>query len=592
MGRARTKNSAVPHREVRMEYSTETLNELWAQEMIQELVHHGVRMFCISPGSRSTPLTIAAAKHPLATTHVHFDERGMGFHALGYAKASEQPVVLIVTSGTAVANLLPAVMEAHYDQVSLIILTADRPPELRDTGANQTSNQVKIFQDFVRWQADLPCPDSKIPLSFIGTTISHAIAHTTSVPAGPVHLNCMLREPFMSEDSTMQQSSHLHAKTAFISGECALKEQEYKQLAEELCVYEKGAILISGTTPIQALEPLYNLSRLLQWPIFPDILSNVRWNGTGYGVTPYYDLALKSQKLEDAFVPEAILQIGDRFVSKKLLEWISSKKTQVHCHVAPHIYRKDPTHSVTHRIACDVNHFIKHFSSYLSGRSPSNWFQTWKELSDLTAQALHLFFHETQELSEPLLFHHLASVLSDSTALFLSNSMPIRNADAFFCPKHPVGPIHCNRGLSGIDGNIATASGVTQGLKKPVIAILGDLAFLHDINSLATVKKLPLKLLVINNGGGSIFSFLPIAKKESLLTPYFSTPHNFEIEHAASLFGLTYENPKTLDTLQEILDQNTSNLIEISTPLEQNREIHQKILLHLKTTLTPLTMTM
>lgn len=573
-----------------MECSTETLNELWAQEMIQELVHHNIRMFCISPGSRSTPLTIAAAKHPLATTHVHFDERGMGFHALGYAKASGQPVVLIVTSGTAVANLLPAVMEAHYDQVPLVILTADRPPELRDTGANQTSDQVKVFQDFVRWQADLPCPDQKIPLSFIGTTISQAVAHATSVPAGPVHLNCMLREPFISEDSTLQHStlSSRHAQTTFISGECVLKEQEYKQLAETLATYEKGVILVSGTTPVESLEDLYHLARLLQWPIFPDILSNVRWNGAGYGVTPYYDLVLKSQKFDDSFVPDAILQIGDRFVSKKLLEWVSSKKTQMHCHVAPHIYRKDPTHSVTHRIACEVNHFIKHFTSYLSERSPSSWFQTWEELNNLTTQALHLFFHKPQELSEPLLFHHLASVLSDSTALFLSNSMPIRNADAFFCPKNPVGPIHCNRGLSGIDGNIATASGVAQGLEKPVIAILGDLTFLHDLNSLAAAKNLPLKFLVINNGGGSIFSFLPISKKESLLTPYFINPQNFEMKHAASLFGLTYENPKTLDALQEILKQNTSSLIEISTPLEQNKEIHQEILLHLKTTLTPM----
>ena len=574
--------------ETKMVNDTGTLNELWAKLMIKELIHHGVRLFCISPGSQSTSLTAAAAKHPLAETHLHYDERGMSFHALGYAKASKRPVALIVTSGTAVANLLPAVMEAYYDQVPLILITADRPPELRDCGSNQTTDQVKIFEDFVRWQIDMPCPDAKISQSYIGTTIAQAVASATSSPAGPVHINYMLRKPFLpgadSPPLKFHQSmrSQHSAQTTFTSGQNILQPRDVEQLADELSEHEKGLILVSTAAPKSSLEPLYTLSRLLQWPIFPDVLSHTRSAGTGHGVVPYYDLILKALGANEDFAPDAILQIGDRFVSKKLFDWIASKKPKVHCHVASHIHSKDHTHSITHRIACDVNHFTKNFSEYLPGRAPSKWFQVWKELNDLTSHSLDAFFKEQKTLSEPLLFHHLASILTDSSGLFLSNSMPVRNADAFFCPKTPVGPTFCNRGLSGIDGNIASASGVARGLSKPVLAILGDLAFLHDINSLAQVKEVSLKALVINNDGGSIFSFLPIAERKEILCPFFTTPHGLDLKHAAPLFGLSYECPQTLEELQETLKHPASSLIEIQTPSTQNVEMHQEILQHLK----------
>ncbi len=560
------------------------LNELWAKLMVDELIHHGVRMFCISPGSQNTIFTVAAAEHPLAETHVHYDERGMSFYALGYAKASRSPAALIVTSGTAVANLFPAVMEAHYDRVPLILITADRPPELKDCGANQTSDQVKIFEGFVRWQIDLPCPDAKIPQSYIGTTILQAVAYATSSPAGPVHLNCQLRKPFLPEaDASTPKFHHSthRTQTSFISGQNILQSHDLEQLAGELSEYERGLILVSGTAPISSLESLYTLSRQLQWPIFPDILSNTRSNGTGYGVVPYYDLIIKTLGANEDFAPEAILQIGDRFVSKKLFDWISSKKPKVHYHVAPHIQLKDHIHSFTQRIACDVDHFIENFPQHLTRRAPSPWFQVWKELNELTSHSLDGFFKEHEKLSEPLLFHHLASTLTDSTGLFLSNSMPVRNADAFFVPKNPVGPIHCNRGLSGIDGNIASASGVARGLGKSVLAILGDLAFLHDINSLAQIKELPLKALVVNNDGGSLFSFLPIAKRKEVFTPFFTTPHGLDLKHAAPLFGLCYECPQTLGELQTALNHTSSSLIEIQTPITQNIEMHQEILLHL-----------
>jgi 2-succinyl-5-enolpyruvyl-6-hydroxy-3-cyclohexene-1-carboxylate synthase len=567
-----------------MKNDTGALNELWTRLIIKELIHHGIRSFCISPGARSTPLTIAAATHPLSETFVHYDERGMAYHALGYAKGSRQPVALIVTSGTAVGNLLPAIMEAHHDHVPLIVLSADRPPELRDCGANQATDQVKIFSNFVKWQGDLPCPDSKISQSYIGTTIAQAMSHALSGPKGPVHLNCMFRKPFLDLEDSAPVSLHLSsrsvhsAETTLSLGKTVLAEATLERIADELSEYEKGLILVSESTPFDDVEQVYSLSRALQWPIFPDIFSSVRSNGSGYGVIPHYDLLLKAIGAHEDYTPEAILQLGDRFVSSKLTDWIASKKPKVHCHISPHSDRKDPVHSVTHRASSDLNHFLDHFPRYFSGRSPSKWFEIWKELNQLTKKGIKSYFIENNGFSEPLLFHSLKNNIPTRAALFFSNSMNARNGDAFFTPEEPVGPIFGNRGLSGIDGNIATIAGIARGSGKPVVAFVGDLAFLHDLNSLAQLKNLPVKLIIVNNNGGDIFNFLPIGEEKEL----FTTPQNHLLKHAAPLFDLPYENPQTLDDLAALLRNPGPLVIEVNTLQGQNLAIHKDLLSNLQ----------
>lgn len=565
-----------------------TLNELWSKLIIKELIHHGVRTFCISPGSRSTPLTVAAASHPLAETIIHYDERGMAFKALGYAKGSGQPVALIVTSGSALGNLLPAIMEAYHDHVPLILLTADRPPELRDTGANQTTNQTKIFQNFVHWECDLPCPDQKIPQAYIGTTVAQGVSQALSTPRGPVHFNCMYRKPLLEMRDSPPLSFHqsnqsMHsAKTMISLGKPQINEKAYEQIADELLEFEKGLILISGTETFGECERIYALSRSLQWPIFPDILSSIRSNGWGSGAIPYYDLIIKIIGSNEDFAPDAILQLGDRFVSSKLTDWITSKKPKVHCHVASHMNRKDPIHSVTHRITTDLVDFIEKLPNYLSGNSPSKWLETWKELNLLSQKGVASYFKEHKLLSEPHLFHNLMKAGGPSTAFFFSNSMSIRNGDTFFCPEEAVGTIYGNRGLSGIDGNIATIAGLSKGSGKPMIACIGDLAFLHDINSLPLLKNLPIKLVVINNNGGDIFSFLPISERKDVFKTYFTTPHHLSLKHAATLFEIEYENPQTVDEFEEALSLSGSVIIEVKTKAGGNKKVYREILTNLK----------
>ena len=564
------------------------LNELWSKLIIKELIHHGVRTFCIAPGSRSTPLTLAAANHPLAETIIHYDERGLAFHALGYAKGSERPVALIVTSGSAVGNLLPAIMEAYHDHIPLILLTADRPPELRDTGANQATDQTRIFQNFVHWECDFPCPDPKISQAFIGTTVAQGISHALSEPKGPVHFNCMFRKPLHEIGETPPLSLHssnrsMHsAETAVSIGKPQIDDKAFEQIADELSEYEKGIILVSGTEKFQDCEKIYALSRLLQWPIFPDILSSIRNHGWASGVVSSYDLIIKAIGANEDFAPDAILQLGDRFVSSKLMDWIAIKKPKVHCHIASHIQRKDPIHSVTHRVVTDPEDFIQKLPNHLSGNPPSKWLEIWKELNYLSQKGIASYFKEHSSLSEPFLFHTLMTQGNPSTLFFFSNSMCIRNGDAFFSPEEPVGMIYGNRGLSGIDGNIATVAGLAKGSGKPVIACLGDLAFLHDINSLPLLKNLPVKLIVINNNGGDIFSFLPISERKDIFKTYFTTPHNFSFEDAGSLFGCDYENPQTIKDLQEALSSSRSQIIELKTKPNGNKKIHQGLLTNIK----------
>ncbi|MCB1107973.1 MAG: 2-succinyl-5-enolpyruvyl-6-hydroxy-3-cyclohexene-1-carboxylic-acid synthase [Chlamydiia bacterium] len=558
-----------------MKNDKEGLNDLWGHLLIKELIHHGVRHFCISPGARATPLIIAAANHPLAETFVHFDERGMAFHALGIAKGSNRPVALIVTSGTAVGNLLPAIMEGHADNLPLIVLSADRPPELQDCGANQTADQVKIFNNFVRWQGTLPCPDPKIPTDLIGTTVAQMMSDAFD---GPVHLNCMFRKPLTSSPLPLSVTSRPSAKTLLFPGKTALGDSSLEELADELSGYEKGLILVSGTAQFEHTDAIYTLSRYLQWPIFPDIFSSIRSQGRGYGVIPYYDLILRSIGAHEDYSPDAILQIGDRFVSAKLTDWIASKKVKIHCQISSHLRRKDPIHSVTHRFQTDLNDFLQRIPSFISGRPPSEWFHAWKELNQFTEKGVKSYFDTHQDFSEPLLFHSLKDQIPSKSALFFSNSMSVRNGDLFLTPETPIGPIYGNRGLSGIDGNIATIAGLARGSGRPLIAFLGDLAFLHDINSLSLLQNLPVKLIVINNGGGDIFNFLPTGNAKE----FFISPQKYLLKHAAPLFGLSYENPQTSSDLIPLLKEDGPLLIEVNTAQGQSLSLYHDLLQNLQ----------
>ncbi len=529
--------------------ATDVQNEIYAKKLIDALIQQGVDYFCWAPGSRSTPFALALASHPQARCMIHFDERGLGFHAVGYAKAAGKSACLIATSGTAVANLMPAVIEASNERVPLILLTADRPPELRDCGANQTCDQVKMFANFVRWQVDLPCPDARISERYLSSTISHAAAMAKD---GPVHINCMFREPLYAQepvDGRLQR--HVRVEHPVPSPSRSAIEHWSKELSKK----RRGAILAGSSSPA---KPVLALAERLNWPVFPDILSSLRMKHPS--LITHFDPILKVKPMP----VDAIIQFGDRFVSKTLGRWLEQQSLDFYLHVSEHSMRQDPFHHVTHRVQSCPRLFVDALQI-----ETHNDDQPWAEWNQLCREKFSELF---TELSEPGLMWALSSLIPEEWNLFLGNSMPVRDANQFFQSNCR---IFGNRGVSGIDGNIGTAAGIAQATGRPTFAVIGDQAFLHDLNSLAQLAKIsiPVAICVVNNGGGGIFSFFPISNRKEAFEEYIAASHNLTFEAAAALFRLPY-----FQSLSEFFTKPQPCIIEITTDRQENVRLHEHII--------------
>lgn len=528
--------------------------------LIEQLVALGIDHFCLAPGSRSSPLALAIAR--LAPHSViHFDERGLAFYALGLAKATRKPVALLTTSGTAVGNLLPAVMEAHHDHVPLILITADRPAELRDCSANQTTDQIKLFANCVRYQADLPLSDPAFSTRYLASIVSHALFCAEMPRPGPVHLNCMLREPFIP-------SMHEEQARFFEAGQRVASVQSWTARLAEI----KRGWIILGALPHDAdTAPYLALAETLGWPIYPDVFSQCRTRQESV-LIPHMDLLAKTGYAQ---LPEAVVHFGGRTLSKAIHLALQKTPPPLYLHVSDCPTLLDPDFTVTHRLyACGMT-FAQQLCASLETRADREWLTFWQEADAAIATQLDLDI-----LTEPGIVRHVASLAAGKAAFFLANSMPVRDADAFLPRLEAPLPLFGNRGVSGIDGNSATAAGIAHGLRKPVIAFLGDLAFLHDLNSLALLKNVPLCLIVINNQGGGIFSFLDVSKEEAF-EKFIATPHTLHFAHAAALFDIPYFRDD-LSPLDSFFQEPRAMLIEMCTDRKENARLHAEITQRLK----------
>lgn len=504
--------------------------------IIDQLVAQGVTTFCIAPGSRSVPLALAAAEHPQAEIVVHFDERGLGFYGLGFGKGAQKPAAIIVTSGTAVANLLPATMEAYHSQVPLILLTADRPHELRDCGGNQTADQVKLFASTVRWGQDLsPHLDEKA----IRSITAQAVFHSRQ---GPVHLNCPFQEPLYTPSLCFSKGKRVD----FSFPTLISPPMQHRA--------KRGVILLG---PLQDPTPVLELAKRMQWPVFADLLSQARRTPTPEQIT-HFDFLLSSWESP----PDLLLHFGGRFIAKHLPAW--APNTQL-IHVSPHTHLQDPERRLTTRVISDIAPFCARFEA----DSDPNWLTSWQEANSQIHTSL------IERFDSPFTESHAIANLSPDHPIFFGNSMPIRHADHFFFPQN-CPPIFANRGLSGIDGNIATAAGIAHALQSPLIAFLGDQTTLHDINSLPLIKKEKILLIISNNFGGAIFDYLPVAKSPHANT-ICAAAHHWTFEQAAKMFDIPYictEGP--LSHLPE------HGVVELVTNRVQNRTFSASLTQHLQ----------
>lgn len=569
-------------------------NRFWADLLVEELVRQGVGLFCLAPGSRSSPLVGAVAAHPHARHLVHVDERGTAYAALGWARATGRPACWVTTSGTAAANGLPALVEASVDGVPLIALTADRPAELRQTGANQTIPQPPLFAPYVRWAVDLPAPSADVDPAFVLTTAAQA-AHRARTPPGPVHLNVPFREPLAPDpdgwtpppDPQGVLARYLAAEVPFTAYEAARVPAAAETLVERLASVERGVVVAGRLRTRAEGEAAARLARRLGWPLLPDVTSQVRL-AAPEEACPFFDLVLGSPVFRAAHRPEAVVYVGARATSKRLGVWLAETAPPLLVVVRNDPERLDPDHRVSHRVQADVAAWCDAVAAALPPRPPSAWTAAWRAASDAVGAALAAhpqLADPAAPVSEPGTARAVARLLPAGHGLVLASSMPVRDADAFADPDGAGAPVAANRGASGIDGTVATAAGFARGLGRPATLLVGDLALLHDLNALALLRDAdqpPVTVVAVNNDGGGIFHFLPIARHADLFEPFFGTPHGMDFAHAARQFGLAYACPPTQEAFAvayaEAVASGHSTLLEVRTEREANRRLHADLL--------------
>ncbi len=586
-----------------MSISVANINSLWGSLIVEELIRCGVDYFCVSPGSRSAPLAMAVANNPGARSCVHFDERGAAFHALGYARATGKPAVLICTSGTAVANYLPAVIEASADLVPLVILTADRPPELHGVGANQTIEQVGIYGGFVRWSFNLGCPDKSVSPEVPITAIDNAIYHATCGFAGPVHINCMFREPLAPVESGVDFRGYLsgiqewldsrepyttHERVGYDVDDASLDSiQKIVQRAD-------AGVMILGHLPDEHdRDAALALADRLNWPVFADITSGARLGTDGTPVIPFFNLALTSEQFNQTVRPDTIVHIGGRVVSKRLMQWLEACPLKDYVQIINHPMRIDPVHRVTHRIETDIASFCRALTDQLSSASANEYRSAWSRASQTIDGILQRSLAQSDTPVEAGVARLLSAEIRPDTGLFLASSMPIRDMDIFAAPDGPRVPVAANRGASGIDGTVASAAGYAEGLGKPITLLIGDLALLHDLNSLAMLRgsRQPVTVVVINNNGGGIFDHLPISKCGQSFEKFFTAQHGLRFEFAAKQFDLDCSHARTLPELrsqyQHAIAARKSTVIEVTVDRSENMCFHERLVHEIGAALKP-----
>lgn len=564
------------------------ITTLWSNIVVEELIRQDVDFFCISPGSRSTPLTIAIARHPKARWKIFADERSAGFFALGYGRATGKPAILICTSGTAVANYFPAVVEASIDFQPMLILSADRPFELLECGANQTIRQEHIFGSYTRWNMQLPTPSKDIPLSSLLSTISYAIAKACGSPAGPVHLNQPFREPFEPETPDVHDPWFTALQQWLNSGKPVNRsiiperqpDSSTVTLLRQLLASAQQPLIIAGsmTNTADALA-VSELAEDLRVPVYADYSSGLRLCAS---IRPW-QLLFQSPEFRKSFKADLVLHFGGNIIAKHPATALREWQPEHYIVIKPQPTRFSPDHNVT----CRLEASIALTATMLKGCRtipPKLNINTIDTLFRRVSEEIKTELLPDKPITDISAAQLVSQLITEQQLLFVSNSMPVRDMDNYASSSHKHGiPTAINRGASGIDGIISTASGFAEGHQKSATLMIGDIAFLHDLNALSLLGKLsvPLQIIVLNNNGGGIFSFLPVAACHDVFETHFATPQNYNIRSAAETFGLDYACPHTNREFSEVYSaacrSNRSIVIEVQSSRAKNVIQHRAL---------------
>src|SRR5690625_2010573 len=534
----------------------------YVANFVDELYCSGVHHVVISPGSRSTPLALLFSEHDGIKEWVLVDERSAAFFALGMARESNNPVALVCTSGTAAANYYPAVIEAFTQRVPLIVLTADRPHELRDVGAPQTINQIHLYGNFVKWFQEMSLPDdSEGMLDYVRSRAARAVFEAMKVGnPGPVHLNFPFREPLVPDVNieNLWGKSCSERKTYYpaLSGTKQLHEQEIVWL-KEMLLKEKDGIIVCGTQFDMELIPhIVALSKKLNVPILADPLSQLRAGKHERDtIVDGYDAIFRKQQLRQQLKPSFIIRFGAMPTSKSYLHFVTEHKEIPHFIVEDDSGVREPTNYPAHFLLVNGRDVCKQLIYSIPEATSNSWLLKWQKLNAIVQH--NVLNIKSDNITEGEAVRELLDVIPNESTLFVSNSMPVRDLDTFFTTMDKSIQLYANRGVSGIDGINSTALGITAAnLSKRVTLVIGDLSFYHDMTGLLAAKKysLSMTILLINNDGGGIFSFLPQANEKKHFEALFGTPLNIDFSNVVQMYGGFYQLVETSTSLREALE--------------------------------------
>jgi 2-succinyl-5-enolpyruvyl-6-hydroxy-3-cyclohexene-1-carboxylate synthase len=552
---------------------------------VDELARCGVREACTSPGSRSTPLVLSLARDPRIRATSHLDERCAGFFALGLAKATGVPAALACTSGTAAANYAPAVIEAHEARVPLLVLTADRPPELRDLGAGQTIDQLKLYGSAAKWFLEVDAHRATAErLRWMRQLACRAFWTAVDGRPGPVHLNFALREPLVLDAPLPEDDGGRAGGRPWVTRPRTAAEQPPAALMDGLHAELRArphAVLVAGRAERdRALGPaLAAFAERAAIPLLAEPLSGAR---RGPAAIAHYDALLRNPEWAAAHAPDLVLRAGDLPTSKPLRLWLQGLDGALQVSFDPEAAWQDPGGAVATLAAVDPRAALDALAARVTDKRDAAWLDRWRRADRAAATGIVRALAPAG-LSEPRVAAELGATLPPDATVVVASSMPVRDVETFF-PARPDPPrVLANRGANGIDGTVSTAFGVAAAGDGPVVLLIGDVALAHDVGGLLAASRLGLKVTVVllHNDGGGIFDFLPVSREGADYEAHVATPHGLDFTHAAALYGCDYEVAADVEgfraALTRALTAERTSIVAVHTDRAANVALHRAV---------------
>jgi 2-succinyl-5-enolpyruvyl-6-hydroxy-3-cyclohexene-1-carboxylate synthase len=567
-----------------------------------ELARCGMRAACTSPGSRSAPLALTLAREGRLRCYSHIDERCAGFFALGLAKASGLPVAVTCTSGTAAAELLPAAIEAHEARVPLLLLTADRPPELRESGAGQAIDQLKLFGGAAKWFFDVGTHDADPErLRWMRTLACRAYATALEGRPGVVHLNFALREPLvtdepLADDPSGRADGAPYVRRAPLAPAPRLSAAD--TTLREIVAAARRGVVVAGRDERHAPpgerslgQAAASFAQAAGWPLLADPLSGAR---RGAAAVAHYDALLRDADFAASLAPDLVLRVGDLPVSKPLRAWLAGLDRVPQVALDPEGAWQDPSAVLSNSLALDPAAALDALAGDVVA-GDAEWLARWRSGDELAAESI-LGVLGDSGLCEPAVASELGVLLPQAATLFVASSMPVRDIETFWPIRADPPRVLCNRGANGIDGIVSGAFGAAAAGDGPVVLLIGDVALAHDIGGLLAARRLELKLTIVllDNGGGGIFDFLPVAAAaiareaepsheyaQDIYTRHIATPTGLDFSAAASLYGLSHERAEDVSgfrsALERALARENSSIVEVRGERDANVRLHRRV---------------